>query len=170
MVAFLVFIGMNLSANENGFTFKPLFGGGGGTAVFDGTGGYGLGGMGEFALLFFDNGLQISSHLIGRGDSITANTGINYGTGSILGKLSFGGFFPNNIFRSYGFVEGGFGFGGGNGTSTSNILFGGGGGIDLFFHQNSSIFLEAGCLQHYLDNTLIGGISISIGSRGWLLR
>ena len=83
LVAFLIFIGMNLSANENGFTFQPLFGGGGGTAVFDGTGGYGLGGMGEFALLFFDNGLQISSHLIGRGDSIIANTGINYGTGSI---------------------------------------------------------------------------------------
>ena len=170
LVAFFVFIVMNLSAKENGFTFKPLFGGGGGTAVFDGTGGYGLGGMGEFALLFFDRGLQISSHLIGRGDSITPNTGINYGTGSILGKLSFGGFLSNNIFRSYGFVEGGIGFGGGNNTSTSNVLFGGGGGIDLFFHQNGSIYLEVGYLQHYLDSTLIGGVSISIGSRGWLWK
>ena len=170
IVAILAFIGMNLSANENGFTFKPLFGGGGGTAVFDGVGGYGLGGMGEFAVLFYDRGLQISSHLVGRGDSITADTGINYGTGSILGKFSFGGFLSNNNFRSYGFVEGGVGFGGGNGTATSNILFGGGGGIDLFFHQKGSIYLEAGYLQHYLDNTLIGGVSISIGTRGWLIR
>jgi len=45
-----------------------------------------------------------------------------------------------------------------------------GGEIDLFFHQKGSIYFEAGYLQHYLDNTLIGGVSISLGTRGWLLR
>ena len=170
IAAVFVFVGMNLTANEQGFTFKPLFGGGGGTVVLDGVGGYGIGGIGEFAVLFYNRGLQISSHLVGRGDSIKADTGINYGTGSILGKLSVGGFYPNSIFRSYGFVEGGIGFGGGEETATSNILFGGGGGIDIFFHEKSSIYLEVGYLQHYLDNTLIGGVSISIGLRGWLLR
>jgi hypothetical protein len=169
VVAFAI-IGMNLSANERGFMFKSLFGGGGGTAVFDGIGGYGIGGVGEFAVLFYNRGLQVSSHIVGRGDSVTTDTGINYGTGSILGKLSFGGFFFIINFRGYSFVEGGIGFGGGNGTTTSNIIFGGGGGIDLFFHQSGSVYLELGYLQHYLDNILIGGVSISIGTRGWLFN
>jgi len=169
--AFLViaFIGMSLSANENGFTFKPLFGGGGGTAVFDGSGGYGLGGSGEFAFLFYWNkGLQISNHIIGRGDSITTQSGTHYGFGSIMEKISFGGFLSKNFLRSYTFIEGGIGFGGGNGTSALNFIFGGGGGIDLFYHKSGSIYLEAGYLQHYVNAELVGGVSISIGSRGWL--
>jgi hypothetical protein len=170
IVAVFAIIGMNLSANEQGFTFKPLFGGGGGTAVFDGMGGYGIGGIGEFAILFYNRGLQVSSHIVGRGDSVTTVSEINYGSGSILGKLSLGGFFPNNNFRGYSFFEGGIGFGGGYGAATSNFLFGGGGGIDLFFHQAGSIYLELGYLQHYLDNILIGGVSISIGTRGWLFN
>ena len=69
------FIGINLYAQENGFTYKPLFGGGGATAMFAGNGGYGIGGYGEYAFLFYENGLQISSHIIGRGDSITSELG-----------------------------------------------------------------------------------------------
>ncbi len=164
IMAVFAFLSIKLSAKENVFIFKPLFGGGGVTAVFDVVGGYGLGGMGEVSFLFYDKGLQISNHFVGSGDSITTDTGIHYGTGSIMEKLSIGGFFQNNKFRSYAFVEGGIGFGGGNEVFAMDVLFGGGGGIDFFFHQRGSIYLEAGYLQHYYwDNNLIGGISISIG-------
>jgi hypothetical protein len=165
----ITFIGMHLYSQENGFIFKPLFGGGGVTFVFDGSGGYGFGGCGEFAFLFYWNkGLQISNHIIGRGDSITTRLGTHYGTGSIMEKISFGGFLSKNFLRSYTFIEGGIGFGGGNGTAAINFIFGGGGGIDLFYHNFGSIYLEAGYLQHYVNTELVGGVSISIGSRGWL--
>ena len=166
-ILFISFVGMNLNAQESGFTLRPFFGGGGGTAVFDGFGGYGIGGVGEFAFLFYDKGLQMGFSLIGRGDGITTEHGNNYGTGAIIGKLSLGGFFPNDFLRSYSFIEGGIGFGGGNGTTALNIIFGGGGGIDLFFHQKGSIYLELGYLQHYLNNRIIGGVSVSLGTRGY---
>jgi hypothetical protein len=165
---FFAFIGINLYAQQNGFTYKPLFGGGGATAMFAGNGGYGIGGYGEYAFLYYENGLQISSHIIGRGDAITGELGKKYGTGSIMEKIGFGGYLPNNFMRSYAFVESGIGFGGGNETFTLNILFGGGGGIDLFFHKKGSIYLEAGYLQHCLNSELVGGVSISIGTRGYL--
>ena len=165
--AVFAFIGINLHGKENGFTLRPFFGGGGGTAVFDGSGGYGLGGYGEFAFLFFEKGLQISSHLAGRGDSINTVSENHYGAGSIIGKISLGGLLPNNNFRGYSFVEGGLGLAGGSGGSALNIVFGGGGGIDLFFHKKGSIYLEVGYLQHYLNSELVGGICISIGTRGY---
>jgi len=161
-------IGINLYAQQNGFIYKPLFGGGGAAAMFAGNGGYGIGGYGEYAFLFYENGLQISSHIIGRGDTITSELGNKYSIGSLIEKISFGGFLPNNFMRSYAFVEGGIGFGGGNEAFALNILFGGGGGIDLFYHRKSSIYLEAGYLQYYIKNELVGGISISIGTRGYI--
>jgi hypothetical protein len=172
IILFLVFafIGLNLNAQENGFTFRPFFGGGGFSGMFTGSGGYGLGGVGEFAFLLFDNGLQIGAHIIGRGDNIITESRNDFGIGSIIGKLSVGGFFPNNVFRSYSFIESGAGFGGGNGTTAFNLIFGGGGGIDFFLHRYGSIYLEVGYLQHLINNELVGGVSISIGSRGFLTR
>ena len=163
----LSFFGLNLNAQESGFAFKPFFGGGGFSGVIGGAGNYGLGGVGEFAFLFFEDGLQMGGHIIGRGDSIKTETKNTYGTGSIIGKLSFGGLLPNNFMRSYMFCEGGVGFGGGNETAVINFIFGGGGGLDLFFHKKGSVYLEAGYLQHYLNNELVGGISISLGTRGF---
>ena len=158
-----------LFAGESGFVFRPFFGGGGGTAVFDGAGGYGLGGIGEFAFLFFQNGngFQISSHIIGRGDTVNAASGIRYGSGAAVKKFSFGGFLPSRRFRSYAFAEGGIGFGSGNGKTAFNFIFGGGGGFDFFFHQKGSLYLEVGYLQHFINNNLVGGVSITVGSRGW---
>jgi len=46
-----------------------------------------------------------------------------------------------------------------------NIIFGGGGGLDLFFNRHGSVYLEIGYLQHHINNELIGGISINIGTR-----
>ena len=161
-------VGMNLNAQESGFVFRPFFGGGGGTAVFDGTGGHGLGGIGEFAFLFYDRGLQVAGHVVGRGDSITTSHGTHYGTGAITGKISFGGFLPRGFLRTYSFIEGGIGFGGGNETRVVNFIFGGGGGVDLFFHRLASIYLEAGYLQHFLNNELVGGVAITIGLRGYI--
>jgi hypothetical protein len=170
LAAFLVIalIGMNLSAQENGFTFKPLFGGGGAKGTFTFDGAYGLGGYGEYAFLFFDKGLQIGNHIIGMGSSITTGSGNNYGTGSIMEKISFGGLLPKDFLRSYAFIEGGIGFGGDNSEKVAlDILFGGGGGIDLFFHKKGAIYLEAGYLQHYIQEERFGGITISIGTRGY---
>jgi hypothetical protein len=165
------FLGIKLYSQENGFIFKSLFGGGGakGTFTFDG-GGYALGGYGEYAFLFYEKGLQISNHIIGKGNSITTGSGNNYGTGSMMEKISFGGFLPKDFLRSYAFIEGGVGFGGNNETTSLVIMLGGGGGIDLFYNKNGSIYLEAGYLQHYLNNELVGGISVSIGTRGWLFK
>ncbi|MDR0474966.1 MAG: hypothetical protein LBH43_14990 [Treponema sp.] len=148
------FIGVNLFAEGNGFTFKPLFGGGGATAVLTRNGGYGIGGYGEYAFQFYENGLQICNHFIGRGDTITNEVGNKYGMGSIIEKISFGGLLPNNFLRTYGFVEGGIGIGGNDEIFAFNIIFGGGGGIDLFFHKNESIYLEAGYLQHSIKKIL----------------
>jgi hypothetical protein len=50
-------------------------------------------------------------------------------------KISFGGFLPKDFLRSYTFVEGGVGFGDDNGAFALNILFGDGGGMDLFFNK-----------------------------------
>jgi hypothetical protein len=163
----IAFFGTNLFGQENGFILKPLFGGSGATAVFDGTGKYSVGGFGEFALLFYDKGLQVSNHFVGRGDSVTAVSGIIYGTGSIMEKVSFGGYLPKDFLSSYAFVVGGIGIGGGNGNTALNLLFGGGGGIDLFYYNSGSVFLEIGYLQHFLNDEIIGGVSISVGSRGW---
>jgi hypothetical protein len=128
-----------------------------------------LGGYGEFAFLFYENGTQIGAHLVGRGDNIRFSPDNNYGAGSLIGKLSVGGFFPNNNFRGYSFVEGGVGFGGGgiNETFAVNVIFGGGGGIDFFFHQKGSLYIEVGYLQHYINRNLIGGALINIGTRGF---
>jgi hypothetical protein len=120
--------------------------------------------------LFYEKGLQISNHIIGKGNSITTGSGNNYGTGSIMEKVSFGGFLPKDFLRSYAFIQGGIGFGGGSETFALNVMFGGGGGIDIFYYKNGSIYLEAGYLQHYLNNELVGGVSISIGARGWLFK
>ena len=163
----IALMSMNLNAQESGFTFRPFFGGGGVTAVFDGFGGYGIGGVGEFAFSFYDKGLQMGLSFLGRGDGITTKDGNNYGTGAITGKVSLGGIFPNSIFRGYSFIEGGIGFGGGNGTTVINTIIGGGGGIDLFFYRRGSIYLELGYLQHFLNNELIGGVSITLGTRGF---
>ena len=162
------FVGLNLYAQGNGFSYKPFFGGGGATAMLARNGGFVIGGYGEYAFLFYEKGLQIGSHIIGRGDRIVCESGNKYGTGSIIERISFGGNLPNNFMRSYAFVEGGVGFGGSNETFALNILFGGGGGIDLFYNKNGSIYLEAGYLQHYVKNELVGGVSISIGTRGYI--
>jgi len=170
VLAVFIFAGLNLYAQENGFMYKPLFSGGGATAMLAGNGGFAFGGYGEYAFLFYDKGLQISSHIIGRGDRIASESGNKYGAGSIIERISFDGFLPNNIKRSYAFVECGAGIGGGNGSFAFTILFGGGGGIDLFMfnHRSQSIYLEAGYLQHYIKNELVGGVSISIGTRGYI--
>jgi hypothetical protein len=60
VLAVFAFIVMNLHGQGNGYTFRPFFSGGG-TTIFDG-----IGGMGEFAFLFYDKSLQIGSHLVGR--------------------------------------------------------------------------------------------------------
>ena len=165
---FIAFLGVSLNAQEDGFTFRPFFGGGGGTAVFTGTGGQSFGGIGEFAVLFYTRGEMLwCAHIVGRGDSITTSNGNNYAIGGITGKVSLGGFLPVRFLRSYSFIEGGVGFGGGDGTRTSNMIFGGGGGIDLFFHRTGSIYLEAGYLQHFINGALVGGVSITIGTRGF---
>jgi len=161
------FFGLNLYAQENGWTLRPFFGGGGVSGIIGGAGDYGLGGVGEFAFLFFDKGIQMSGHIIGRGDSIKTDLNNNYGAGSIIGKISFGGFSPKNILRGYTFFEGGIGFGGGNETAALNLIFGGGGGMDIFYYGTGSIYLEAGYLQHFINNELVGGVSITIGTRGF---
>ena len=167
ILAAIAFVGTNLNAQESGFTFRPFFGGGGWTAVFDGAGGYSLGGTGEFAFLFYDRGMQIGGHIVGRGNSITTSHGNSYGTGAVSGKISFGGLFPISFLRGYSFIEGGIGFGGGNETGGVNFIFGGGGGVDLFFHRHGSIYLEVGYFQHSLNNEIVGGAAITIGIRGY---
>jgi|GEM_PF-1342036 len=155
----------NSYAQESDFTFKRI-GGGGFTVVFDMAGGYGWGGHGEFAFPVRDRGgLQIISHIIGKGMSVVVNDN-RYGIGSIANKISFGGFLSPKI-RTYGFIQGGIGIGGGNETIALNLNFGGGGGMDVFVHRRMSIYFEVGYLQHHLGNKLIGGMSASIGVRSW---
>ena len=86
----------NSYAQESDLTFKR-FGGGGWTAVFDMSGGYGLGGYGEIAFLLNNKGgLQIVNHIIGKGENIVVD-GNAYGVGSITEKISFGGFLGSPV-------------------------------------------------------------------------
>ena len=62
------------------------------------------------------------------------------------------------------------GIGGGIETAALNLIFGGGGGIDFFFHRYGSIYLELGYLQHFINNNLVGGVSIGVGTRGFISR
>jgi hypothetical protein len=166
------FIGINLNAQENGFTFTPHFGGGGFSTIFtfDRSGKYVAGTQGEFAFLFFENNFQISYSIIGKGSSISTGYGDNYGTGSITNKISLGGYLPKDFLRSYSFIEGGIGFGAGTGTNALSYIFGGGGGIDLFFNETGTIYTEFGYLQHYIHHELVGGIAVSLGVRRYFRR
>jgi len=157
----LAFVGVGLYAQESGFTFRPLFSGGGPTATL-----HGFGGKGEAAFVFYDSGLQISSHIVGRGSSVIID-GDTFGAGSMGAKLSLGGIWPNGRFRSYSFVEGGIGVAGGDSGAHLVGLFGGGGGIDWLFMEGTSLYIEFGYLQHHLNNRFVGGPSISIGARGF---
>ena len=167
LLAIFALAGMNLEAWEsdlspgNGFTFRPLLSGGGLTASL-----HGFGGVGEFAFLFYDSGLQIGAHIVGRGGGININND-NHGAGSLGVKISFGGLWPNGRFRSYAFVEGGLGAAGGNYGAHVAGLFGGGGGLDWLFVPNASLYLEFGYLQHHLGGRFAGGPSISIGARSF---
>ena len=151
----------NLGAGENGFVFRPLFGGGGLAASLNS-----FGGKGEAAFLLFDGGLQVAGHVVGRGGLVAVDRA-GYGTGSLGAKLSFGGFWPNGVLRSYAFVEGGLGAAGGDTGARLAFLFGGGGGLDWLFLRNASLFLELGYLQHHVDGRFAGGPSVSIGSRSF---
>ena len=157
----LAFVGANLSAQESGFTFRPLFSGGGPTAAL-----HGFGGKGEAAFLFYDRGLQISSHVVGRGSSVAVD-GDSYGAGSVSARLSFGGFWPGRSFRSYTFAEGGIGAAGGSGGAHLASLFGGGGGFDWLFAERSSVYIELGYLQHHINNRFAGSPTVSIGARSF---
>ena len=158
----LALVGAGLYAQEGGFTFRPLFSGGGPTATL-----HGFGGKGEAAFLFYyNNGLQVGSHFVGRGGSLAVDGEI-YGAGSLSAKISFGGFWPNGVFRSYAFVEGGVGAAGGNSAVHVVGLFGGGGGIDWLFMERSSFYVEFGYLQHHMNGRLVGGPSISTGVRSF---
>jgi hypothetical protein len=93
VVLIFTFIGINLFAQESGLTYKPLFSGGGATGMFNLDGAYAVGGYGEYAFTFYEDGFQISNHIIGSGGNITSKFGNKYGTGSIIEKISLGGFF-----------------------------------------------------------------------------
>ena len=157
VLVLLVFAGTGLYAQESGF--RSFFSGGGPTATL-----YGLGGKGEIAFLFHDRGLQISAHLVGRGASVTINSD-NHGAGTLGAKISFGGLWPSGRFRSYAFVEGGFGVAGGNYGALLAGLFGGGGGLDWLFSETASLYIELGYLQHHVSNRFAGSPSITIGAR-----
>jgi hypothetical protein len=166
----LAIIGMNLYAQESGFTFKP-YGGGGATATFDFHGGYVVGGLGEFAFLFYDKGLQISNHIVGRWDFMQTASENKYSSGSFSEKISLGGFFIKNIIRAYGFIEGGAGVGGAKSTGPLlKIVYGGGGGIDFLYNKYGSMFLEVGYLQNHLNNETVGGLTTAVGFRGEFKR
>ena len=155
------FAAAGLCAQEGGFTFRPLFSGGGPSASL-----YGFGGKGEAAFLFYDSGLQASWHLVGRGGSVNAG-GERYGVGSFGAKLSLGGLWTGGSFRSYAFVEGGLGMAGGNFGAHMAGLFGGGGGLDWLFAENASLYVELGYMQHHINGKLVGGPSVSIGARSF---
>jgi len=157
----LAFVGVGLHAQEGGFTFRPLFSGGGPTAALSG-----FGGKGEVAFLFYDSGLQISSHIVGRGGSVAID-GDAFGTGTLGAKLSLGGFWANGVLRSYTFVEGGIGAAGGSSGEHLVGLFGGGGGLDWLFAAGASLYIEFGYLQHHVANRFVGGPSITIGARNF---
>jgi len=161
VLALIVAGSMVVAAQEGGFTFRPLFSGGGPTAALSG-----FGGKGEVAFLFYDSGLQISSHIVGRGGSVIID-GDTFGAGSIGAKLSFGGFWANGVLRSYTFVEGGIGAAGGNSGAHLVGMFGGGGGLDWLFMEGASLYIEFGYLQHHINSRLVGGPSISIGARSF---
>jgi hypothetical protein len=129
------------------------------------------GGHGEFAFLIYRNGWDIRNHFVIRGNSITDKNGAGYGALTLSEKISLGGISPNKLMRVYGFGEGGIGLWGSETkaliTTPLVLVFGGGGGSDIFFTKSLSLYLETGYLGHWLDSEIIGGAILQIGWRAY---
>jgi hypothetical protein len=128
------------------------------------------GGFGEFSFRLFNRDrFYLRNHVVLFG----AGIGDNSGFFTLSEKLSFGGFTASKINSlTYGYVEGGIGFWG---TSVDMdyskipwaFSFGGGSGTDIFLDEDSSLYLEAGCLMIILNQQWKFVGKISLGWNGW---
>lgn len=169
MAALLVVLGLlwvPAFADESTAKVGRLFAGGGITFTPQSPGE----GYGEFSFLLYHNNWDIRNHFIIRGAGLR-DGGNDYGLLTISEKISFGGVLSDNRFRVYGFLEGGIGlFGHGSKRFFEFPLvyvFGGGGGTDIFFSKDGSIYLESGYLGQMLGSAYIGGPIFQIGWRGY---
>jgi hypothetical protein len=158
----------NIFTEENPKEIERFFLGGGLTFLPENIGAGNL----EFATLLFNKYIDIRSHILLRVGGFTRD-GINYGLIRPSGKVSVGIITFNNIFRFYSFAEGGFGFFANNKESKDindipvTYNFGGGGGFDVFYVNDGSVFLEVGYIGHRLESEYRGGVMVQIGFRAY---
>jgi hypothetical protein len=168
-VLLAVFVSLNadLFAEEDGKNSGRFFAGGGVNFTPASNGG---GGYGEFSFPLYHNNFDLRNHFVLRGAGL--EDGVDkYGILSLSEKLSAGGITLDGRFRVYGFVEGGIGVHSGNGKPLFELplayTFGGGGGTDIFYTGNGSIYFETGYLGYMLGSTYIGGPVFQTGWRGY---
>jgi hypothetical protein len=169
MAALLVVLGLlcvPAFADESTEKAGWFFAGGGTTFTPQSPGG----GYGEFSFLLYHNNWDIRNHFIIRGAGLR-DRGDNYGLLTISEKISFGGILSDNRFRVYGFFEGGAGLFGHDSKDFFEFPlvygFGGGGGTDIFFSKDGSVYLESGYLGQILGSAYIGGPIFQIGWRSY---
>jgi hypothetical protein len=167
-VVLAVFVSLNgtLPAEEGGKYIGRFFAGGGSSFAPAANGG----GHGEFSFLLYHNNLDIRNHVILRGAGLK-NKADTYGVLTLSEKVSVGGSTSDGRFRVYSFFEGGIGIHSGNGKPFFELplayTFGGGGGTDIFYTGNGSIYFDTGYLGYVLGSTYIGGPVFQIGWRGY---
>jgi len=164
-ISILLILGLvcaQIFAQEN--EAVPRFSLGGG--LFLSGGSMDSGGIADFSILIFHkNVLDIRNHFVFRGG--------NFREGGIMmlsEKLSFGGIAAGN-WRSYGFIEGGFGITANEAKNFFEKPFafsvGCGGGSDIFFTPTTSIYFEAGGLFVVSDGEWTSGGIFTVGWKGW---
>jgi hypothetical protein len=166
-----VFVSLNaaLFAEEDGKSIGRFFAGGG-TSFGPASSG---GGHGEFSFLIYHNRVDVRNHFVLRAEGLEDGTD-SYGVLILSEKLSWGGVAPDGRFRVYGFGEAGLGFYAGGPPDREESFgsalvysFGGGGGTDIFYSSNGSIYFETGYLGRLLGSTYIQGPIFQIGWRGY---
>jgi hypothetical protein len=153
-----------ISAQEDAAAIYRFHAGGGlmfGPSIKNGT-------LGEFGFLLYNKGWDIRNTLLIRSlktDDPDPDTMLV----TFSDKISIGTFTRGGLFRPYGFFEAGAGlYGHGNKEMTAAppvFSIGIGGGIDILFLEQASIFIETGYLWHHFDASFPGSAIFQIGWR-----
>lgn len=122
------------------------------------------GGAGEIGFpIFQKEGTSIRNHILFSGYAYD-----NGGSMVLSDKILFGGFFERG-FRSYGFIEGGFGIYNEEGKDSWGepfySEFKGGGGVDLYLDNKMSFFVELGGGCQFFGSDIKGTAILATGFR-----
>lgn len=154
IIVFTVFSGLSALEQNDGFST-------GGLVRFES---WQSGGAGEIGFpIYRKDGFSIRNHILFSGYGYEAG-----GAMVLSDKVLFGGF-TDRGFRSYGFVEGGFGIFNEEAKNSWGkpfySEFKGGGGVDLYLDEKMSFFVEMGGGFNSYGSEIVGTAILACGFR-----